>query len=140
MALRVIWQYMDRSVTKQIIYGPKFFGDGPVHILPYDPKWHELFAILYFLSKIIMQVPGRSIYSKYFMALRVIWQYMDRSFTTKILYGPQLSIWTGPSPKKYYMDISWGPYNIFLVTDRSIYCHMTRSDMNYLLYYTFYLK
>jgi hypothetical protein len=36
-----------------------FFGDGPVHILPYDPK---LFAILYFLSKIIMQVPGRSIY------------------------------------------------------------------------------
>jgi hypothetical protein len=54
-------------------------------------KIHELFAILYFLSKIIMQVPGRSIYSKYFMALRVIWQYMDRSFTTKILYGPQLS-------------------------------------------------
>ena len=37
------------------------------------------------------------------MALRVIWQYMD-----------------GPSPKKYYMDRSfWGPYNIFLVTDRS---------------------
>jgi hypothetical protein len=34
---------------------------GPVHILSYDPKWHELFAILYFLSK-IMQVPGRSIY------------------------------------------------------------------------------
>jgi hypothetical protein len=31
-------------------------------------------------------------------------------------------------------------YNIFLVTDRSIYCHMTRSDMNYLLYFTFYLK
>jgi hypothetical protein len=27
-----------------------------------------------------------------------------------------------------------------LVTDRSIYCHLTRSDMNYLLYYTFYLK
>ena len=29
---------------------------------------------------------------------------------------------------------SWGPYNIFLVTDRSIYCHMTLSAMNYLLY------
>jgi hypothetical protein len=39
MALRVIWQYMDRSVTKKILYGPKL---------------HELFAILYFLSKIIM--------------------------------------------------------------------------------------
>ena len=58
------------------------------------------------------------------MALRVIWQYMDRS-----------------SPKKYYMDQSFrGPYNIFLVTDQSIYWHMTRSDMNYLLYYTCYLK
>jgi hypothetical protein len=51
------------------------------------------------------------------------------------------SIWAGPSPKKYYMDRSFrGPYNISLVTDRSIYWHMTRSDMNYLLYYTFYLK
>jgi hypothetical protein len=37
-------------------------GDRPVHILPYDPKLHELFVILYFLSKIIMQVLGRSIY------------------------------------------------------------------------------
>ena len=37
-----------------------FVGDGPVHILPYDPKWHELFAISYFLSKIIMQVPFRN--------------------------------------------------------------------------------
>jgi hypothetical protein len=31
-------------------------------------------------------------------------------------------------------------YNILLVTDRSIYYHMTRSDMNYLLYYTVYLN
>jgi hypothetical protein len=71
ISLRVIWQYMDRSVTKKILYGPQklrsiyyFFGDGPVHILPYDPQCHELFelfAILYFLSK-IMQVPGRTIY------------------------------------------------------------------------------
>ena len=36
------------------VYGPVrhpkniilyFFGDGPVHILPYDPQCHELFAI-----------------------------------------------------------------------------------------------
>ena len=67
MALRVIWQYMDRSVTNKILYGPKLlrsiyylFGDGPVHILPYDPKWHELFVLLYFLSKIIMQGPFRN--------------------------------------------------------------------------------
>ena len=45
------------------------------------------------------------------------------------------SIWTGPSSKQYYMDRSfWGPYNIFMVTDRSIYCHMTLSAMNYLLF------
>jgi hypothetical protein len=37
------------------------------------------------------------------------------------------------------LRVIWrGPYNIFLVTDRSIYYHMTWSDMNYLLYYTFY--
>jgi hypothetical protein len=29
-----------------------FFGDGPVHILPYDPQCHELFAIyIYFRFK-----------------------------------------------------------------------------------------
>ena len=47
------------------------------------------------------------------MSFRVIWQYMDRSVTQKILYGPQ---------------------KLFLVTDRSIYFHMTLSAMNYLLY------
>jgi hypothetical protein len=47
------------------------------------------------------------------------------------------SIWTGPSTKKLYMGLrSFCPYNIFLVTDWSIYCHMTLSAMNYLLYYT----
>ena len=75
------------------------------------------------------------------MALRVVWQYMDRSVTKKILYGPQLVY----GPVRLQKNIIWieasdGPYNNFLVTDRSIYCYMTRSDMNYLLYYTFYLK
>ena len=75
-------------------------------------------------EKIILQVRLLfQVNSKWFMALRVIWQYMDRSVTKKILYGPKR-----------------GPYKMFLVTDRSIYCHITRSDMNYLLYYTFYLK
>ena len=50
-------------------------------------------------------------YSKQFMSLRDIWQYMNRSVTKKIR-----------------------PYNIYLVTDRSIYCHMTLSVMNYWLY------
>ena len=57
------------------------------------------------------------------MSLRVIWQYMDRSVTKKILYDLR----------------SFSPYNIFLVTDRSIYCHMTLSAMNYLLYITLYV-
>ena len=62
MSLRVIWQYMDRSVTKNILYGSrhqqkyymdlrsfgpnkKNFCDEPVHMLPYDPQCHELFVI-----------------------------------------------------------------------------------------------
>jgi hypothetical protein len=50
-------------------------------------------------------------------------------------FGSYGSIWTGPSPKKYYNDLrSFGPYNIFFVTDRFIYCHMTLSAMNYLLF------
>jgi hypothetical protein len=53
-------------------------------------------------------------------------------------FGSYGSIWTGPSPKKYYMDLrSFGPYNIILVTDRSIYFHMTLSAMNYLVCTTF---
>ena len=38
------------------------------------------------------------------------------------------------------MDLrSFGPYNIFWVTDRSIYCHMTLGAMNYLLYSYYYI-
>jgi hypothetical protein len=48
------------------------------------------------------------------MSLRVIWQYMDRSVTKKILASVHIIF--------------------FLVTDRSIYCHITLSAMNYLLY------
>ena len=43
-------------------------------------------------------------------------------------------------PGRHQKYTSEASVYIFLVTDRSIYCHMTRSDMNYLLYYTFYLK
>ena len=43
-------------------------------------------------------------------------------------FGSYGSIWTGPSPKKYYLDLIWQ------YIDRSIYCHMTLSAMNYLLY------
>ena len=38
-----------------------FFGDGPVHILPYDPQCHELFAIYIFLCIML----GRGICEKY---------------------------------------------------------------------------
>ena len=52
------------------------------------------------------------------MALRAKWQFMDRSVTHKIVYGPQLR---------------FGPYNILWATTRSINCHMALSAMNYLL-------
>jgi hypothetical protein len=62
------------------------------------------------------------------MSLRVIWQYMDRSDTKNILYGSRHQmhmIWTSEASVQIIF---------FLVTDRSIYCHMTLSAMNYLLY------
>jgi len=52
------------------------------------------------------------------MALRAKWQFMDRSVTHKIVYGPQLR---------------FGPYTILWVTSRSINCHMALSAMNYLI-------
>jgi len=45
--------------------------------------------------------------------------------------------------KKYNIASSschFGSYNIFLVTDRSIYCHMTLSAMNYLLLFSWILE
>jgi hypothetical protein len=47
------------------------------------------------------------------MALRAIWQFMDRDVTLNILYGP---------------------YTILWVTDRSINCHLARSAMDYILH------
>ena len=57
------------------------------------------------------------------MVLRAIWQFIDQDVTHKILYGP---------------EGSWCPYTIQWVTVRSINCHLARSAMNYLLYYTQY--
>ena len=52
------------------------------------------------------------------MALRGKWQFMDRSVTHKIVYGPQLR---------------FGPYTILWVTSWYINCHMALSAMNYLI-------
>ena len=52
------------------------------------------------------------------MALQAKWQFMDRSVTHKIVYGPQLR---------------FGPYNILWVTSRSINYHMALNAMNYLI-------
>jgi hypothetical protein len=52
------------------------------------------------------------------MALRAKWQFMDRSVTHKIVYGPQLR---------------FSSYNILWVTSRSINCHMALSAMNYFI-------
>jgi hypothetical protein len=59
------------------------------------------------------------------MALRAIWQFMDRDVTHKILFGRKRN---------------WSPYTILWVTDRSMNCHLARSAMNYLLYYTQYMQ
>jgi hypothetical protein len=41
--------YMDLRSFGSIYY---FFGDGPVHILPYNPQCHELFAIYFMQRKV----------------------------------------------------------------------------------------
>ena len=48
MALRDIWQFMDRDVTHKILYAIIYYfvGDRLVHKLPFGPKCHELFVIL----------------------------------------------------------------------------------------------
>ena len=52
------------------------------------------------------------------MALRAKWQFIDRSVTHKIVYGPQFRL---------------GPYYMLRVTSQLINCHMALSAMNYLI-------
>ena len=47
------------------------------------------FVFIYLLKEELYIKNGKYIANS-FMALRVIWQYMDRSVTKKILYGPKL--------------------------------------------------
>ena len=41
------------------------------------------------------------------MALKVIWQYMDRSVTKKILYGPQKGHMAVYGPVRHPKNIIW---------------------------------
>ena len=61
MILRVIWQYIDRLIAPKSYMDRSaaevhitFWGNQPVHILPFDPKYHELFVILCF-SQVFFQ-------------------------------------------------------------------------------------
>jgi hypothetical protein len=98
---------------------------------------------------------GQQCHSRRHLIIIFINSHQNNSIWTS--YG---SIWTGPSPKQYYMDVILqymdrsvnktilygpqnlrsGPYNICLVTDRSIYCHMNLSAMNYLLFINIIIK
>jgi hypothetical protein len=80
-----------------------------------------------------------TLYVFFIPSSRSLFSYMDRSGTCIILdkkyniansschFGSYGSIWTG----RHQKNIIWTS-NIFWVTDRSIYCHMTLSTMNYL--------
>jgi hypothetical protein len=62
---------------------------------------------------------------------------MDRPGTCIIILDKKYNIANSSCHFGSYGSIwirSFGPYNILLVTDRSIYYHMTLSAMNYLLY------
>jgi hypothetical protein len=56
-------------------------------------------------------------------------------------FGPNGSLWTDVTHKILYgPKRSWGPYTTLWVTGRSISCHLVRSAMNYLIYYTQYMQ
>ena len=120
--------YRERALSKNVAHY------GPIEAFVY-------ITLYVFMFPICLYQHNRSLCSY------IDGQYMDRQVTCIILdksiiqqivhvtlghmavYGPVRH------QKKYYMDLrSIGPYNIFLVTDRSIYCHMILSPMNYLLY------
>jgi hypothetical protein len=69
----------------------------------------------YCLHKYILQI----IINKWFMALRAIWQFMDRDVTHKILYGPKRS---------------WGPYTILWVNLSQV-----TDKLYHILFYLMYL-
>ena len=84
-----------------------------------------------------------------FQIKSIIQQIVNVTSGHMAVYGPvrhPKNIILTSSPKKYYMNLrSFGPNNILLVTYRSIYCQMTLSAMNYLLYicmqaYSNYIK
>ena len=100
---------------------------------------------LFFFDIRFLNAPLVSSNSSYTSQTIYILRYMERdwtaSFSIRFRNGPCIII----LDKKYniansscHFGSSFGPYNIFLVTDRSIYCHMTLSAMNYLLYILFF--
>ena len=145
MALRVIWQYMDRSVTKKILYGRSFRVPYNIFLVT-DRQF--LFSLFVFVSAA----------GNYFRILHFTFLFSLFVFVTTA--GHYFRIWTGQVPALFQIKsiiqqivhvtsghmavygpvrnqkilYTSGPCNIFLVTDRSIYSHMTFSAMNYLLY------
>ena len=87
-------------------------GDGPVHILPYDPKWHELFAIYYTLRFYIPYVsllaqpvnitwygPGLDCLVFDSVPERYLHYMLDKKYNIAnswCHFGSYGSIWTGP--------------------------------------------
>ena len=69
------------------------------------------------------------------MVLRSIWQLLNKSLTHKILNGldiaQSVALKSWIEPKR-----SWGPYNMFGVTDQSKNYRFDGIAMNCLLYYT----
>jgi hypothetical protein len=141
MSLRVIWQYIDRSVTQKILYGPQKFRSKCRAISNIIGLLHEYWWILsqavYHIAWVrdnIHQYSFNNPFILLYYNLRFDFPYLSllAQPVTLFVYGPVVY---GPSRYLHYCNET-----CILVMDRSTYCHMTRSDMNYLLYYIFYLK
>jgi hypothetical protein len=96
---------------------------GPVHILPYDPQCHELFAIyrqgpVHITSSLRFTIMTSNLFP----------------VSSSLYFGRKLGLFL---EAKYNItnssQLRFGPYNILWVTSWSINCHMALSTMNYLL-------
>ena len=132
----IIWT---KAKLRSIYY---FVGDRSVHKLPFGPKCHELFVILYSIHAnlsrrhvfVIVYLRQKTSSDK-FQKKTLYWSgpvhvfalihHYDVKFKLGLFleakhnktnssrhFGPNGSLWTGLSPTKYYMDLSFALVHI----------------------------
>ena len=162
MALRAIWRFMDWDVTHNILYGPKRAwcfakhpGRSPAK-KDRKPSNKQVDctvstqATALFRATIFFQKESKLL----FYQLTKVYSYEHQPPSHWFILGRflyfefhpvqclssnyQLKIFTAHIPCAFRKGLV--NYTILWMTDRSINCHLARSAMHYLLYYTQYMQ